>query len=308
MTKNNLLGVGFLVLALLDFSLQDVAIKWIGGHYPVLELLLFRSVVAMPFTLLLFRLEGRRGLPSTAQPGLEYWRGFFLFVSYTTYVMGLMALPLSDVAAIRNSAPLMLTLFSVVWLGERVGLRNWLALIVGFVGVLLIVKPGSVHFDIGSVFVLLSTLFYALAVMLTRQLRADSSATMAYYSSLVYLLATCVLAPLSLLVGEIPNAHPSIAFVFRAWIMPSPLDALVMGGLGFVWATGMYLVARAYSLAQASVVAPFEYSSLPINVIWGFALWRQLPTLTTWVGALLTLSSGLYILSQQRKETVQNKT
>jgi drug/metabolite transporter (DMT)-like permease len=306
MTKNNLLGVGFLVLALLDFSLQDVAIKWIGGHYPVLELLLFRSIVAMPFTLLLFRLEGRRGLPTTAQSGLEYLRGFFLFVSYTTYVMGLMALPLSDVAAIRNSAPLMLTLFSVVWLGERVGLRNWLALIVGFVGVLLIVKPGSVHFDVGSVFVLLSTLFYALAVMLTRQLRADSSATMAYYSSLVYLLATCVLAPLSLLLGEIPNAHPSIAFVFRAWIMPSPLDALVMGGLGFVWATGMYLVARAYSLAQASVVAPFEYSSLPINVIWGFALWRQLPTLTTWMGAFLTLSSGLYILSQQRKETDQN--
>jgi len=218
-------------------------------------------------------------------------------------MMGLAALSLADVAAIRNSGPLMITFLSVVWLGEKVGPRRWLALIIGFIGVLLIVQPGSGTFNLGSIFVLIATLFYALSVMVTRKLQTtDSSATMAYYSSLVYLVIAFILAPLAGLVGEIPDAHPSIAFLFRAWIMPTLLDWVIMSGLGLVWAGGMYYVARAYSLAQASVVAPFEYIPLLFNVIWGFVLWREVPTLTNLVGALLTLLSGMYILYRERKE------
>jgi drug/metabolite transporter (DMT)-like permease len=190
-----------------------------------------------------------------------------------------------------------------VLLNERVGPRRWLALIVGFLGVLLIVRPGSVNFNLGSVFILLSALFYALSVMLTRQLRAtDSSATMAYYSSLVYLLAVFVLAPLAIVVGETPNAHPSITFLFRAWTVPTLADGVIMAGLGLVWASGMYLMARAYSVALASVVAPFEYVTLPINILWGFAIWQEIPTWATWTGAFLTLGSALYVLYREQKE------
>jgi S-adenosylmethionine uptake transporter len=124
---------------------------------------------------------------------------------------------------------------------------------------------------------------------------------MSYYSSLVYLLATFVLAPLTIFVGEIPNAHPSIAFLFHAWAMPSLLDWVIMSGLGLVWAGGMYCLARAYSLALASVVAPFEYIALPINIMWGFVIWHEFPALITLVGAFFTLSSGLYILFRERK-------
>jgi drug/metabolite transporter (DMT)-like permease len=239
-TSNNFLGISFLVVAVFTFSLQDVAVRLVGGNYPVLEIVIFRSLVALPGTLLLFCLEGNRGLPKTDRHGLEYLRGVYLFLSFTTYMMSLAALTLADIAAIRNSGPLMITLLSVLFLGERVGLRHWTALLLGFLGVLLIVRPGSATFNWGSVFILLSTLFYALTVMLTRQLRsADSSATMAYYSSLVYIVASFLLLPLSLFVGETPNAHPSIAFLFRAWTMPSVLDFIVMSGLGLLWATGM---------------------------------------------------------------------
>jgi drug/metabolite transporter (DMT)-like permease len=304
---NNFWGVGFLVLGQLIFSLQDISVKWIGGNYPILEIVIFRSLVAMPFTLLFFRLEGQRGLPRTKRHRLEYIRGLFFFLSYTTHFMGLAALPLADIASIRFSAPLMITLLSVVFLGERVSPRHWLALLVGFLGVLSIVRPGSANFNIGSVFILVSTLFYALTVMLTRQLRTtDSSATMAYYSSLVYLVATFILAPLSIFVGEIPNAHPSIAFLFRPWTVPTPLDLLIMSGLGLVWAGGMYFMARAYSSTRASVVAPFEYVTLPINVMWGFVLWQEIPTWVTWAGATLTLLSGLYILYQRQQERLTN--
>ena len=301
-TSDNIRGVSFLVLAILIFSLQNIAVKWIGGDYSVLEIVTFRSLIALPCTLILFRWEGKRGLPPTRRHKLEYVRGVFLFLSYTTHFMGLAALPLADIESIRFSAPLMITFLSVVMLGEKVGPRRWLALIVGFVGVLFIVRPGSVTFNIGSIFILISVLFYALSVMITRKLQTtDSSATMAYYSSLVYLVAAFILTPLAIVVGEIPDAHPSIAFLFRAWSMPTLLDWVIMSGLGLVWAGGMYFMARAYSLALASVAAPFEYVSLPISVMWGFVIWQEVPTLMTLAGAFLTLFSGMYVLYRERR-------
>jgi drug/metabolite transporter (DMT)-like permease len=306
--NSNVRGAASLVLAMLIFSLQDIAVKWIGGDYPVLEIVIFRSLIALPCTFIFLRYEGIRGLPRTRQHKLEYLRGFFLFLSFTTYMMAVAALPLADVAAIRNSAPLMITLLSVVWLGEKVEPRHWLALFVGFLGVLLIVKPGSANFNLGSIFALIATLFYALNVMLTRKLQStDSSATMSYYSSFVYLVAAFILAPLVMGIGEIPNAHPSIAFLFRTWTIPTQLDLIIMAGLGLVWAAGMYFVARAYSLAPASVVAPFEYAPLLFNMIWGLLLWRELPKLSTLVGAFLTLSSGLYVLYLEQARTRSNR-
>ncbi len=302
-TTDNLRGVSFLVLGILIFSLQDVAVKGTGGDYPILAIVIFRSLTALPLTLLFFRFEGGRGIPTTRRPGLETVRGLCYFLSYTTYFMGLASLPLAEIAAIKFSGPLMITFLSVVMLGERVGPRRWLALLVGFMGVLLIVRPGLSAFNMGSVFILLSALFYALAAMFTRKLQTtDSSATMAYYSSLVYLLATVVLVPLVILVGDFPGAHPSIAFLFRTWATPSLLDGSIMTGLGLVWAGGMYFLARAYSVALASVVAPFEYVALPISVLWGFILWQELPGWTTWAGASLALFSGLYSLYWQQRE------
>jgi len=302
-TSANIRGIGFLVLGLLIISLQNIAVKGIGGSYPVLEIVILRSLVALPCTLLLFRFEGQRGWPATQRHKLQVLRGVFLFLAYTTYFMGLAALPLADVAAIRFSSPLVITVFSVVLLGEKVGPRRWLALVIGFIGVLFIVRPGSATFNLGSIFVLTATLFYSLSVMVTRKLRTtESSATMAYYSSLVYLVAAFILAPLAIVVGEIPGAHPSVAFLFRAWAMPTPLDWIIMSGLGLVWASGMYFMARGYSLALASVAAPFEYVSLPINIMWGLVIWQEIPTWTTWAGAVLTLSSGLYNLYRERRE------
>ena len=299
-TNSNVKGIGFLVLAMFILSLQDIAIKWIGGDYPVLEIVIFRNLVALPCTLVIFRLEGGRGLPTTQRHKLEYVRGFLLFLSFTTYMMGLAALPLADVAAIRNSAPLFITFLSVVMLGETVGPRRWLALIVGFMGVLLIIRPGAATFNLGSVFVLLATLFYALNIMITRRLRTtDSSATMAYYSTLIYLIAAFVLAPFVVFVGEVPDAHPSIAFLLRPWAVPTLLDLVIMSGLGLIWASGMYLIARAYSLAQASVAAPFEYVALLFSVMWGVLIWQEIPTWATWVGASLTILSGVYILYRE---------
>ena len=301
--NNNIAGIAYIMLAMLIFSLQGIVVKWIGGDYSIMEIVLFRSFVALPITVLLYRLEGNRGLPTTQHHLLEYTRGFFFFITYTSVFMGIAALPLAEYAAIRNAGPLVITLLSVLILREKVEPRRWLALGVGFVGVLLVVRPGSMTFNIGSIFILISVLFYALNAMLTRKLRTtDSSATMAYYTSIVYLVAAIALLPITMLIGEIPDAHPSIAFLLRPWHTPTVLDWCIMSGLGLVWAGGMYFIARAYSTAKASVVAPFEYTNLLINVMWDFLLWSVFPNGLTWVGAFLTIFSGLYILRRERKK------
>jgi drug/metabolite transporter (DMT)-like permease len=302
--NKNLLGVSSLVLGILIFSLQDIAVKGMGGNYPVLEIVVLRTVIAMPATLFFFRMEGGKGLPTTKRYRLEFLRGLFYFLSYTTYFMGLAALPLAEIAAIRFSSPLMITLFSVILLKEKVQFQRWLALIVGFIGVLIIIRPGSASFNIGSIFILLSVFTYVFAALVTRRLQTtDSSATMSYYGSLVYMLIAVVLAPIVIAIGPIPNANPSIVFLFHAWSVPTFLDLLIMFGLGLVWAGGMFFIARAYSLALASVVAPFEYVSLPISTMWGFLLWHQFPPLATWIGAVITLVSSLYTLYQGKKES-----
>jgi drug/metabolite transporter (DMT)-like permease len=173
----------------------------------------FRSLIALPCTLLFCRYEDKRGLSTTQQSKLEYLRDVFLFLSHMAFMMGLAALPLADIEAIRFSGPLMITFLSVVMLGKKVGPCRCIAQVVGFIGILLIVKSGSANFNLGSIFILISVLFYALTAILTRKLQTnDSSATMSYTSSLVYLVAVFVLAPLSTIVGNLPNAHWSIAF------------------------------------------------------------------------------------------------
>jgi drug/metabolite transporter (DMT)-like permease len=267
--NKNILGVGSLVLAIFIFSLQDIAVKGYGASYSILEIVILRSVVALPMTLVFFRMEGKKGLPKTKRHKLEYLRGFFLFLSYTTYFMGLASLPLAEIAAIKFSTPLIITLLSVIFLREKVNLRTWIALVIGFIGVLIIIHPDSAHFNIGSIFILLNVLFYVLSVMVTRKLQTtDSSATMAFNSSLVYIVIAFVLTPLVMAAGPMPHADPSIAFLFRSWSIPRFFDLMIMFGLGLVWAGGIFFTAKAYSLAMASVVAPLGYSPLaPIPVL-----------------------------------------
>lgn len=304
--NSNIKGVIFLIIAALIISIQNIAIKLIGGDYSALEIVAVRSLVALPFTILFFRFEGGRGLPSTQSPRLEILRGIFLFLSYTSYMMGLAALPLAEIEAIRFSGPLMITLLSVLILGEKVGIRRWLALLVGFAGVLLIVRPGSGAFNMGAIFILISQVFYALVAILTRKLQTkDSSATMAFFSSLVYLILSIAAVPLPNLFGDISSTHPSIAFLLRSWSLPTLFDLAIMAGLGLIWAGWMYFLSRAYSAAPASVLAPFEYISLPINIFWGFLIWGEIPTLVTLAGALLTLSSGLYVVLKERQAARQ---
>ena len=123
--SSNIKGILFLISAAFVISLQNIIIKWIGGDYSALEIVALRSLVALPATLVFYRYEGQNGFPKTKNLKMQYVRGLLLFLSYTTFMMGLAALPLADIEAIRFSGPLMITLLSVFMLGEEVDPRRW---------------------------------------------------------------------------------------------------------------------------------------------------------------------------------------
>ncbi len=296
-------GVGFLFFSILIVSAQNVGIKWLGGDYPVLEVVVLRSITTVPLALLLYRAEGKRGLPKTQVPGMQLLRGVFLFFSYTTFMMGLVALPLAQTESIRFLGPLVITALSVLLLKEKVSFRRWIALLVGLIGVLIVIQPGSGNYNSGSVFILLHILFYALTIITTRKMRGtESSASTAFFSSLVYLLGSLIVVPITLIAGSMPEANISIAFLFRPWAFPDFQDGAIMCGLGVIWAAWSYSMARAYSLAEASKLAGLEYFSLPVSALWGFLLWSEIPSFGTVAGSGIILACGLYSMSLDRRQ------
>ena len=297
-----LLGIAFLVGGVAVFSLQDVVIKSLtGSAYPVLETVFFRSVLAIVLLAAVgWRLEGRRAF-ATRRPWLHLLRGLLGCLSYTAYYMAFAVLPLAEAVALFFAAPLFLTALSVLVHGEQVGARRWSAVAVGFVGVLVMLRPGTAVFEPAALLSVLAALAYAAMQMVTRRLAAsDSGICMSISINFSYLL---VAVASGLLVGEsLPAAdlHASIEFLVRPWVMPGLRDFVLMTSLGFIAAAGFFCLTRAYSVAPASTVAPFEYSMMLWALLWGFVFFGEVPGAVVLLGVLLTAGSGLYVLHRER--------
>jgi drug/metabolite transporter (DMT)-like permease len=290
-------GIAFLIAGVSVFSFQDVVIKWMSGEYPVHEIVFIRSLVAIVLILLIVRFEG--GLESlwTRRPVVHLVRGCAFFMAYTCYYLSLASLPLAEAATLYFTAPLFLAALSVPLLGEKVGLQRWLAVCIGFLGVLIILRPGASVVDPASILALLSALAYAITGVVTRRLGGtDNSSSMAFYTTVLYLIVTAVIG---IVLGDgilFNEGHASMEFLLRAWTLPSLSDLSLMVLLGLIAASGFYFLAQAYRVAQATTVAPFEYFGLLLAVIWGYTFWREFPDMYTIAGMLLVVGSGLYVL------------
>ena len=169
-------GILFLVAGVAVFSLQDVILKWLSGDYPLHQAMVIRSLTAIPFLLGLLHLEGGTKLLFTAGTRAMVGRGLIMFLAYFTYYIALPALPLATTVALYFSAPLFITALSVVILGETVGPRRWIALALGFAGVVIVVRPGSSLFDWAAILPVLSGLCYALSMIHARKLGTTETA------------------------------------------------------------------------------------------------------------------------------------
>ncbi|MEF3048871.1 DMT family transporter [Pseudotabrizicola sp. L79] len=292
----------------LTLSINDVAIKFLSGDYPLHEVILVRAVIGLVFLAGLIRLSGQSFRLFRTQKPLDHLiRVSIVMVSNVTYFLGLAAMPLADAVAVAYVSPLIVTLLSVVLLGESVGPRRWAAVSVGMIGVLIMLRPGSGVIQPAAILVLISAFCYASSHMMTRRMRATESAiTLSFYVQCGFVLVSCTMG---LVVGDgkfAGSANPSLAFLFRPWVWPALTDLPAFLATGVAVAVGGLMVSQAYRLCEAGLIAPFEYAGMPMAIFWGVMIFGTWPDMTAWAGIALICGAGLYTLyreTRRRQET-----
>ncbi|HEV8035306.1 DMT family transporter, partial [Yoonia sp.] len=229
-------------------------------------------------------------------------RGLCVVFANMTFFLGLAAMPLADAVAIFFVSPLVITLFSVVFLGELVGPRRWAAIAVGLIGVLVMMRPGTAAFQVASLLPLAAAVCYAGLHILTRRIGGtESAATMAFYIQVVFLF---VGVSFGLIAGDGrfgDQSDLSLAFLFRAWSWPAVADLPIFLVIGVGTAVAGYLISQAYRVAEASYVAPFEYLALPMAVVWGIVVFDEFPDVWDFVGMALILGAGLFMVWREAR-------
>jgi len=288
-------------------SINDLLIKQLSGGYPLHQMVFIRSLIGIMFSLILVQIEGGWSILRSRTPGLHLMRGFFVIVSNMTYFAALAALPLADATALFFVAPLMITLLSIPLLGEKVGPMRLGAVVVGFCGMVIMLRPwDSAAAREASLIILflpvVSALFYALNQIMTRKLGATTKASaMAVYIQAMFIVVGGLFW---LVAGDGRYAegidNPSIIFLLRAWAWPVGNDIWMFAGLGLNSALVGYTLAQAYRMADAATVAPFEYIGLPLAVLWGWLFFDHLPGPTIAIGIAMIMGSGLFVFFREQ--------
>jgi drug/metabolite transporter (DMT)-like permease len=290
------LGILFVMAGIAVFSVQDLILKLISGGYPLYEAMLIRGLVSLPILIVFAHFDG--GVRTLFSAGLTRMilRGFVMFVAYFSFYIALAGLPLPTTVALYFSAPLFITILSVVLLGERVSPAAWCAVVAGFGGVLIMLRPGSALFEWAALLPILSGLAYGLSMIAARFMGGrETAAALAFWGNAVFLSIAAIMALVLHSGAYAVESHPSLGFLTRGWITPDLHDLLLMVACGVIAAVGLWLLTQAYRLAAASTVAPFEYSGMIWSVIWGWTFWRDWPDLLGWIGITIIAGSGLAV-------------
>ena len=280
---------------------QDMAIKWLSGDYPLHELVLIRSIVAVIIIVAVFLpLEGGLSTIRTNKLTIHLLRGFGIVLANLAFYMGLASMSLAEATSIFFVSPLLITIFSAFLLKEHVGIRRWIAVVAGLLGVVIIMRPGTELFQFASIFPLIAALAYALVQVSTRVIGGtEKASTMAFYIQVTFIVV-CSAVGLGIGDGRYASGiNPSIDFLFRAWFLPPFGDLLLMGGIGCLMGVGTYLIFQGYRLTEASLVAPFEYIGIPLAVFWSIVVFNDYPDALVWIGIFLIVSAGLYTVYRE---------
>jgi len=296
--NRTLLGILSALGAAACFSVNDVSIKFLSGDYALHQVVLVRSLVGMVFILaVLVPLYGGLQVLRTQRIGMHVLRGICVVFSNLAYFMALSVMPIAEAVAIFFVAPLVTTVFSVVFLGEAVGPRRWLAVVIGLIGVLVVMRPGSGAFQPAALLVLAAATSYAALLTFTRHIGGtEQAATMAFYIQLSFVL-TSGLAGLALGQGQFQAVDDGVlAFVTRPWVWPGAADLALMALTGLASGFGGFLISQAYRLCEAGLAAPFEYVALPMSVFWGITVFGEWPDIWSLTGICMILGGGLYMI------------
>lgn len=284
MSHSPLIGIGFMVLAMTILPGIDVIAKFLGQqHIPILQIvwarLFFGGLLALPFAA---RHTGWSGLLPD-RPAIHTLRALLLMAATFFFFWALKFLPIADALAVFFVNPLVVTCLSPLILGEKVGPRRWAAVAVGFLGTLIIVRPGFGAFNPGSILALASGASLALYLLLTRRISGQQKAivTTFHTNAIGGLVATV-----------------AVAFV---WVAPNPLQWLMFLGVASIANLGHYLIVRAYDHAEASLLAPLSYTEMVASTVLGLVFFGDFPDAPTFLGVGILIASAIYISMRERR-------
>jgi drug/metabolite transporter (DMT)-like permease len=281
---SNLRGIAFMLFAVGTFAVMDAAMKLLSPHYPPLQVAALRGLAALPVIIIWVGFAGGYRQLLHVRWSLHLWRGLLAIMMLGSFAYALKRMPLAEAYAVFFVAPLLITLMSALILNEKIRRAHWIAIAVGFVGVLVVLRPiGSGLMNTASLMMLASAACYALSAISVRVLaRTDSTSSMMFWMIVMLSVGATALAW--------PHWVP-----LRAEHWPMLVVIAVTGSVA------QYAVTEAFRHAQASAVAPFEYTALGWGVGLDWWLWRTFPDHWVFVGAGIIIASGIYVLRHEQQ-------
>jgi drug/metabolite transporter (DMT)-like permease len=276
-------GILMMVIATALFAAASAGSKWLVGVYPVGEVLFLRSfssllacaVVMLPVTGL--------SVYATRRPLDHLARGFSQSISQLSLLVAFSLMPLAGAVAINFSSPLFAALVSILWLKEPAGYVRGAALIIGFIGVLIVTDPGANSLTLGALFALVNAVMYGTVTIAVRGMTKTESAN------------TLVIWQLTVL------AFFHSFLLFFGWQWPTPLDAAMLFGTGFTNAVGQWFWTKALHLAPAAAVTPFYYLMLVWSLVLGYFIWGDVPTFSLLLGSAIVVATGLFLFLREAR-------
>ena len=289
------LGALCAFVAVMFFAVNDTTIKFLSGDYALHQVVLIRSVIGLALTLLFIApFNGGLAIFKTKRLSQHLLRGGFVVLANMMFFLGLAAMPLADATAIFFISPILITLFSILFLKESVGPWRWAAIVVGFVGVLIMIRPGTGSFQIASLFPLFAALSYASLNTMTRRMGAtEGAATLSAYIQVTFIIVTLIIG---LAIGDGrygDQTDPALKFLLRAWGWPPSTDYGFFVIIGVGVAAGGYLISQAYRVAEAAFVAPFEYAAMPLAIVLGILVFDEWPDAIAYIGMTFIIAAGI---------------
>lgn len=279
--STNLTGILLFLGAIFCFGVMDTMIKYLSGSYGTWQIMFFRAFFALaPLAVLVARSGGIVAL-RTRRPLAHVLRSIAGVAAVFCFFFAFAYMPLADVYAIGFAAPLFVTALSVPVLKEKVGWRRWAAVLVGFVGVLVMLRPGAGVFSLIALVPLVGAFLYALLMLYIRVLsRTETNAAIVFY----FMVTTAVVAGIAML----PD-----------WVTPGPADFALLIATGVVGGVAQILFTQAFRLVSPSLAAPFEYTGMLWAVGFGYLIFGDIPDRAIWIGSAIVMGSGLYILHRE---------
>ena len=284
------------ILAVGAASMQDAIIKSLASTMPAYEAVMIRGLVGMPILVLLLLFTN--GFSSLRTPLL--WpligRGLVLCAAYFSFILAIAAMPIANAVAIYFTMPFFVATLAGPFLGERVPVYRWLAMIAAFVGVLVMVQPGRSEFEPASGFALFSAFGYAVGQMMGRHYsQRVPPIVIANVQNAVYFAVGALLHVLVNAFGWQLTGHKSLEFLTGSAVWPDAHSMLLLVVMGCLAAVGSVIFTYAYKFAQSNFVAPFEYTAMIWAVLFGLFLFGDFPNLVTWVGMTVVILAGLFM-------------